>query len=226
MPVSRSVFSAGFAVVVLTLLPLPRRRDPRRRCRSTPTTRAFPGLPCRPPTFLGGDIVNRLKAEQRVSVAPVVTQFGWQFERQFYRGPNGPTAVTEAVFLVSGLEQGVALPSLSWLVGVRAKNGAEFGVRPEHHPGGRGARHRRRRDVPCGNPQCAGESGGGAVEGRRPGQRAHRVQLAAAMEMMYPLSRIYGLNDWPRTRHPRSPGRRCPIRTRSRILLPSSIATS
>ena len=45
-------------------------------------------------------------------------------------------ALHEFVFLVGGLEQGVALPSLNWLVGLRTANGAEFGIGPNITPVG------------------------------------------------------------------------------------------
>jgi hypothetical protein len=86
-------------------------------------------------TVLSDGIVKTLKTEG-IDVGPAVTQFGWQFEKQFYSGPNGPTAVTEAVLLFGGLEQGLALPSVSWLAGVRTKNGSEFGVGPNITPVG------------------------------------------------------------------------------------------
>jgi hypothetical protein len=86
-------------------------------------------------TALSGGVVKTLKNEG-VSIGPALTQFGWQFERQFYDGSNGPTPITEAVLLFGGLEQGVALPSLSWLAGVRTKNGTEFGVGPNITPVG------------------------------------------------------------------------------------------
>jgi hypothetical protein len=86
-------------------------------------------------TVLSDGVVKALETEG-VSVGPAITQFGWQFEKQFYNGPNGPMAVTEAVILLGGLEQGRALPSLSWLAGVRTKNGTEFGVGPNVTPVG------------------------------------------------------------------------------------------
>ena len=50
---------------------------------------------------------------------------------------GGPvTMVTEWVALVGGLEQGVVLPSLSWMVGVRTRDGAEFGIGPNITPAG------------------------------------------------------------------------------------------
>ena len=87
-------------------------------------------------TVLGGGLVDKLKKDGGITIAPVVTQFGWQFEKQFASSESGPTAVTEWVVLFGGLDQGVALPSLSWLVGIRTKNGSEFGVGPNVTPVG------------------------------------------------------------------------------------------
>ena len=87
-------------------------------------------------TFLSDGIVGRLKEDAMINVSPVVTQFGWQFEKQFYSTENGPTAVTEWVVLVGGLEQGVVLPSVSWLVGMRTMKGVEFGIGPNITPVG------------------------------------------------------------------------------------------
>jgi hypothetical protein len=80
-------------------------------------------------TYLGGAIVDSLAAYD-VNVSPVITQFGWQFERLIFAGEGGISAVTEWVLLVGGLEQSAFLPSVSWLVGVRGPRGAEFGVGP------------------------------------------------------------------------------------------------
>jgi hypothetical protein len=44
--------------------------------------------------------------------------------------------VTEWVALVGGLEKNVVLPSLSWVVGVRTRDGAEFGIGPNITPAG------------------------------------------------------------------------------------------
>ena len=88
-------------------------------------------------TVLSDGIVRKLETTARISVSPVVSQFGWQFEKQFFdRRQSGPAAITEGVVLVGGLEQGVALPSFSWLTGIRTRNGAEFGVGPNVTPVG------------------------------------------------------------------------------------------
>ena len=87
-------------------------------------------------TLLSDGVVAKLRENALINVSPVVTQFGWQFEKQFYSTENGPTAVTEWVVLVGGLEQGVVLPSVSWLVGMRTMKGAEFGIGPNLTPVG------------------------------------------------------------------------------------------
>jgi hypothetical protein len=66
----------------------------------------------------------------------VITQFGWQYERQFASLENGPVALNEWVLLVGGLDQGVFLPSLTWLVGIRTPGNFEFGVGPNLTPAG------------------------------------------------------------------------------------------
>jgi hypothetical protein len=88
-------------------------------------------------TLLSQGTVDALK-EKDIVVRPMVSQFGWQFERRLYTSPEGLTALTEWVPLLSGLEQGVALPSLNWLVGVRTPTGTEFGIGPNVTPVGVG----------------------------------------------------------------------------------------
>jgi hypothetical protein len=86
-------------------------------------------------TLLSEGVVQKL-AEQEISVNPYLSQFGWQFEKQFYTMNSGVTMVSEWVALVGGLDQSVVLPSLSWLVGVRTREGAEFGIGPNITPAG------------------------------------------------------------------------------------------
>ena len=86
-------------------------------------------------TVLSPGVVDAL-AERELAVRPVITQFGWQLEKQFYGKDSGLTAVTEWVLLVGGLEQSVAVPSLSWLIGLRTASGTEFGVGPNLTPAG------------------------------------------------------------------------------------------
>ncbi|HUR34928.1 MAG TPA: hypothetical protein VM032_14095 [Vicinamibacterales bacterium] len=87
-------------------------------------------------TFLNDAIVARLKEEEGITLKNGISQFGWQFERQFYSKVGGPTVLNEWVLLVGGLDQGVVVPSASWLVGLRTRDGAEFGLGPNVTPAG------------------------------------------------------------------------------------------
>ncbi|MEO8481578.1 MAG: hypothetical protein ABI634_05160 [Acidobacteriota bacterium] len=89
-------------------------------------------------TFLSEGIIKELHDKRAIDLQPTITQFGWQFERQFLTRDSGVTAVSEYVVLLGGLDQGVAIPSLSWLVGMRTRGGAEFGVGPNITPAGVG----------------------------------------------------------------------------------------
>src|SRR5581483_10258721 len=71
-----------------------------------------------------------------IKVGTIITQFGWQWEKQFLAPGNGIEALSELVVLVGGLEQGVFLPSATWLVGVRSTSGFELGVGPNVSPAG------------------------------------------------------------------------------------------
>jgi hypothetical protein len=86
-------------------------------------------------TSLSQGVVDKLAARD-ITVRPMITQFGWQAERQFFTRDSGVSAVNEWVLLLGGLDQSVALPSLSWLVGLRTREGAEIGVGPNITPAG------------------------------------------------------------------------------------------
>jgi hypothetical protein len=89
-------------------------------------------------TVLSQESVDTLRDEHAITVRPIITQFGWQFERRFYTNGDGVTLLHEWVPLISGLEQGVALPSFNWLVGLRTRSGTEFGLGPNITPLGVG----------------------------------------------------------------------------------------
>ena len=86
-------------------------------------------------TVLNDRMIAKLD-ERNIHVGSTISQFGWQFEREFYSKENGPTILNEWVVLLGGLDQGTAIPSASWLVGMRTKEGAEFGIGPNVTPGG------------------------------------------------------------------------------------------
>jgi hypothetical protein len=86
-------------------------------------------------TFLSQGVIDKL-AERNVHVSSMISQFGWQIERQFYTKSGGITALHEWIGLIGGMDQGVAIPSLSWMVGLRTADGTEFGVGPNLTPAG------------------------------------------------------------------------------------------
>jgi hypothetical protein len=87
-------------------------------------------------TWMSGAIVDSLQSRFDIDVGPVITQFGWQYERQFASLESGPVALNEFILLVGGLDQGAFLPSLTWLVGVRTPGNFEVGVGPNITPAG------------------------------------------------------------------------------------------
>ena len=86
-------------------------------------------------TYLDQGILDKL-SERNIEVKSTITQFGWQFEKQLYVKDSGVSALNEWVVLVGGLDQGVALPSVSWLIGIRSAAGAEIGAGPNITPAG------------------------------------------------------------------------------------------
>ena len=87
-------------------------------------------------TFLDTGVRAQLLEERRLDLGPMISQFGWQKERRFMSSPTGFTGVTEFVLLAGGLDQGVLIPSLNWLVGARTAEGFEFAVGPNLTPAG------------------------------------------------------------------------------------------
>jgi len=86
-------------------------------------------------TMLNDQTIEQLH-EHDIDVNHTISQFGWQFEHEFYSKQDGPTVLNEWVFLLGGLDQGVAIPSMNWLVGLRTREGAEFGIVPNVTPAG------------------------------------------------------------------------------------------
>lgn len=81
-------------------------------------------------TWLSPATVDTIYARYEIDVLPVITQFGWQFEKQWTAFDQGPVALNEFVLLVGGLDQGVVIPSITWLVGIRTPGSFEIGVGP------------------------------------------------------------------------------------------------
>ena len=80
--------------------------------------------------YLGGTIPDTARARAGKSVSRAVSLFGWEFQYQLGRNPGGPQPVTALSFGVGGLDQGVLLPTVSGIIGIRMPNDLEFGVGP------------------------------------------------------------------------------------------------
>jgi len=89
-------------------------------------------------TMLNQESVDALLEKKNISIQPMISQLGWQFERRLYTNGDGVTMLTEWIPLLSGLDQGVALPSLNWMTGLRTAGGSEFGIGPNITPLGVG----------------------------------------------------------------------------------------
>ena len=109
---------------------------------------------------------------------PTISQFGWQFEKQFYAKDSGVAVLNEWIVLLGGLDQGVALPSLSWMVGMRTANGTEFGVGPNVSASGVALAIAAGHDTARGLPERSRQCRGGAVEIGHAHQLSHRLQRA------------------------------------------------
>jgi hypothetical protein len=80
-------------------------------------------------THLSPGILSALQ-KRNIEVGAVISQFGWHFENQISAFEGGPSAVTQWVLLVGGLERSLIIPSLSWVIGIRTQGSFEFGVGP------------------------------------------------------------------------------------------------
>jgi len=90
-----------------------------------PTTLSGPRIGV---TIITGETAETLR--DKFDADPFVTQFGWHFEKRFFSVKNGLCGVTEVITLIGGVEQGLFLPSLNWLAGLRWPTGFELGFGP------------------------------------------------------------------------------------------------
>ncbi|HEY6218902.1 MAG TPA: hypothetical protein VIV65_02525 [Gemmatimonadaceae bacterium] len=63
-------------------------------------------------------------------INPTTSLFGWEFQRELLKNPNGVVPVSSLVFGVAGLDQGLVLPSATWLIGMRNRDDIELGIGP------------------------------------------------------------------------------------------------
>ena len=80
-------------------------------------------------TYLSSETVSYAN-DKDIELSSVISQFGWQFERAFFTTNGGPQGITALIPLLGGADQGLLLPSLSWVTGMRSPSGYEFVVGP------------------------------------------------------------------------------------------------
>jgi hypothetical protein len=80
-------------------------------------------------TWIPGDneLTRELKEE---GMEPLLSQFGWHFERRVSPRGGGPEFVIETVPMVAGVEYGKVIPNITVAMGVRFPAGWEFGIGP------------------------------------------------------------------------------------------------
>jgi hypothetical protein len=82
---------------------------------------------------IGFTIIGKGAAADKIQErgkTPFITQFGWQFETRIFTLEDGTSGLFEFVPLVGGIEQGMFLPSVSAMFGIRGKKGTEFAFGP------------------------------------------------------------------------------------------------
>lgn len=77
-----------------------------------------------------GSMLDHLQEWESVGeLRPYFFQFGWQYESRFM-DVGGTAGIVELIGLVGGFEQGLFLPSLSSMIGLRTEKGFELAVGP------------------------------------------------------------------------------------------------
>ena len=83
-----------------------------------------------------GDLKEDLVSEFGLT-SNIISQFGYQFEKQIM-GDENVAGLVEGIVFLGGLEYGLFLPSLSGMFGARFSSGYEFAVGPNISVGGAG----------------------------------------------------------------------------------------
>ena len=80
-------------------------------------------------TGLTGELADELK--EKHDAEPLFSQFGWMFEQELPAGQEKRISVIfQEFFLVGGLDQNLAVPGFTFLMGLRVAPGIEFGAGP------------------------------------------------------------------------------------------------
>lgn len=81
--------------------------------------------------WLSSAITDTISAHYKnQKVNSTTSLFGWEFERELLQNPGAMTPVSSIVLGVAGLDQGLVLPSATWLIGMRTHDDFELGIGP------------------------------------------------------------------------------------------------
>tara|TARA_B100001057_G_scaffold479641_1_gene551541 strand:+ start:1021 stop:1617 length:597 start_codon:yes stop_codon:yes gene_type:complete len=83
-----------------------------------------------------GELKDNLISEFGLT-SSIISQFGYQFEKQIM-GDENIAGLVEGIVFLGGLEHGLFLPSLSGMFGARFSSGYEFAIGPNLSLGGAG----------------------------------------------------------------------------------------
>jgi hypothetical protein len=76
------------------------------------------------------EALQRMYPNAERDYVPLLTQFGLNFEQRIRLGGSGSHFAFQETFMVGGIDQGMALPSVSVQVGFRSRRGPQFGLGP------------------------------------------------------------------------------------------------
>ncbi len=80
-------------------------------------------------TYIAGDTELSRELDNQ-EIGPVVSQFGWHFERQIIPDGGGPQFVIQFVPMIAAVEYGKFVPGATLAMGIRMPGGWEFGMGP------------------------------------------------------------------------------------------------
>jgi hypothetical protein len=127
---NRTILTAAIAALALQAAPAAAQRTadegPTLRAVHKPVSRHLSGPRFGFTTFTGAIADQRRSAQ----LETMMTQFGWQFERQIVSQVSGNQLLVEWLFLVGGVEQNEFNLTGSFITGYRLENGLELGVGP------------------------------------------------------------------------------------------------
>jgi hypothetical protein len=76
------------------------------------------------------DALQQMYPNAERDYQPLLTHFGVNFEQRIRLGNTGSHFAFQEVFTIAGIDQGMALPYFSLLVGFRSRRGPQFGLGP------------------------------------------------------------------------------------------------